>query len=252
MGLVYLLVPLLWLVALSAGADARVWLSLPVFAFGGALIGSVHGNYLAPIRGTPIRALVSATVVWSGVSGIMLVSKNRQAFAACILVAAASAALQSTRSMREGANAGNRRFELPTLRLSLPLFAAYLALAALWPLDGADLQWRSGLGFFPAGTMPIAVNVYRALEHIAAFTLVGYVIAEVRGRANRPYGEMIGHVALWGSGVALLLEGARGIHPLYGASALLFVLASCASVFGGWMYYLQRDHVRALASANVD
>jgi hypothetical protein len=99
--------------------------------------------------------------------------------------------------------------------------------------------------------MSVDVNVYRALEHIAAFTLVGYVIAEVRGRADRPYGNMVRHVAAWGSGLALLLECARGLHPRYGASLLLWALAAAASIFGGWMYYLQRDHVRALASVQT-
>jgi hypothetical protein len=102
------------------------------------------------------------------------------------------------------------------------------------------------LHFFPAGSIQHGVDVYRALEHIAAFTLVGYVIAEVRGRAERPYREMVPQIALWGAGLALLLEVARGFHPMYGASALLWMVTSLAALFGGWMYYLQRDHVRAL------
>lgn len=249
MGLVYLLVPLLWLVGLGAGEGGRIWLSLPVCAFGGAILGAVHGGYLAPLRGTSIRALMLAASAWAGVAGIMIMRRNLVAFGACAAIVVCTALLQSWRASQLHRLNRNRRFELPTLRMVLPLFAAYLALAALWPLDGADLLWRAGVHFFPAGTMPVDIDVYRALEHIAAFTLVGYVIAEVRGRADRPYGDMVQHVAAWGTGLALLLEFTRGLHPMYGASVLLCGAASAASIFGGWMYYLQRDHVRALAAA---
>ncbi len=51
-----------------------------------------------------------------------------------------------------------------------------------------------------------------------------------------------------GSGLLLgaLLEVARGWHAQFGASLLLGLFAVAASVFGGWMYHLQRDYVRAL------
>jgi hypothetical protein len=195
-----------------------------------------------------MNALIAATAVWSAVSGVMLLRRNAAVFVTCALIAVASAVLQSRLATNVRESGGNRRFELPTLRVALPFFAAYLALASLWPLDGADLLWRAGLQFFPAGTMPIDLDVYLALEHIAAFTLVGYVIAEVHGRADRAYREMVLLVVAWGTGLALLLEVTRGLHPQYGASGLLFLLSAVATVFGGWMYHLQRDHVRALAA----
>lgn len=251
MGLLYLLIPLLWLIGLGSGDGSRLWLAVPVCAFAGAILGAVHGGYLAPLRGTSTRMLLVAATGWTAVAGIMLMRKSLVAFGVCVVVALSTAWLQSRRSAQLYKVERNRRFELPTLRVALPLYAAYLALASLWPLDGADLLWRAGLHFFPAGRMPVDLDVYRALEYIAAFTLVGYVIAEVHGRADRPYADMVHQVALWGGGLALLLEIARGLHPMYGASVLLWVLASTASVFGGWMYYLQRDHIRALSASPV-
>ena len=86
--------------------------------------------------------------------------------------------LQSSRAFAGQHDGRNRRFELPTLRIVLPVFASYLALSALWPLNAADMTWRAGLHFFPAGSIAHGVDVYRALEHIAAFTLVGYAFSE--------------------------------------------------------------------------
>jgi VanZ family protein len=247
MGLVYLLVPLLWLVGLGADLPSRIWLALPIAVFGGAILGAVHGGYLMPLRGTSRHTLMVAASAWSAIAGVMIMRRDATVFAVCIVVTVVAALVQSHRAFRAQHDGNNRRFELPTLRAVLPIFTAYVALSALWPLDAADLTWRSALHFFPAGSIEHGLDVYRALEHIAAFTLVGYVIAEVRGRSERPYREMVPQIALWGAGLALLLEIARGFHPMYGASALLWIVTSLAALFGGWMYYLQRDHVRALA-----
>ncbi|WP_373064977.1 hypothetical protein, partial [Gemmatimonas sp.] len=42
------------------------------------------------------------------------------------------------------------------------------------------------------------------------------------------------------------LEVARGWYPDTGASVLLWLFTVVAALFGGWLYLLQRDHVRAL------
>jgi glycopeptide antibiotics resistance protein len=246
MGLVYLLVPLMWLVGLGADSTSRIWLALPVTVFGGAIIGAVHGGYLMPLRGTSRATLIAVTSAWAAIAGVMVMRKSTTVFVACIVIAVIAAFVQSVRAFSAQHEGRNRRFELPTLHVVLPVFAAYVALSALWPLNAADLTWRYDLHFFPAGSIAHGLDIYRALEHIAAFTLVGYVIAELSGRAERPYRDMAPRIALWGSGVALLLEVARGFHPMYGASGLLWVVTSLAALFGGWMYYLQRDHVRAL------
>ena len=52
----------------------------------------------------------------------------------------------------------------------------------------------------------------------------------------------------WSALLVGLLELARGWHAEYGTSALMALLAMSSSVFGGWLYHLQRDHVRALWS----
>jgi hypothetical protein len=90
--------------------------------------------------------------------------------------------------------------------------------------------------------------VFIALEHIAAFTLVGYIIAEFHGRRQRSDGNVMWRVLAWSGGLSLLLEVARGLHPAYGASALMLALTIAAAAFGGWLYQLQRDLIVALVT----
>ena len=250
MGLVYLLVPLVWLIGLGGDTNSRLLLALPVCAFAGSLLGAVHGGYLLPLRRTSRALLVAASVGFATAAGILVAKKSVAVFAAMIAVTIVASILQSHVVVRR-ITSENRRFELPSLRASLPLFAAYVALSTLWPLDGADMVWRSGVRLFPAERMAHGLDIYRALEQVAAFTLVGYICAELRGRSDRSFTQMFASIAAWGLGLAALLEATRGFHAMYGASLLMWFAASAATLFGGWMYCLQRDHVRALGAQDA-
>lgn len=252
MGLVYLLVPLAWLAGLASPDGERTWMLLGLAIVAGGVLGTVHAAYIAPVRRTSRFWLLLGAVAWCIVAFIPGGMRTPSLVLAGAGVCAGVAWLRSVSTERARTRAGadaNRRFELPTVRLVLPFFAAYLALSSLWPLDAAVPAWYAGFALLPPGIDGSREHIYVALEHVAAFTLVGYVIAEFHGRALRPYRGMVARVALWGGGLSLLLEATRGWHPLYGASASMLLLTVAASVFGGWLYHLQRDHVRALAAA---
>ncbi len=251
MGLVYLLVPLAWLAGLASPDGNRTWMLLGLAIVAGGVLGTVHAAYIAPVRRTPRAWLLLGAVAWCAIAFIPGGIRTPSVVIAGAGVCAGVAWLRSMSTERARARAGadaNRRFELPTVRLVLPFFAAYLALSSLWPLDAAVPVWYAGFALLPPGIDGSREHIYMALEHVAAFTLVGYVIAEFHGRALLPYRGMIARVALWGGGLSLLLEATRGWHPLYGASASMLLFTVAASVFGGWLYHLQRDHVRALAA----
>ena len=246
MGLVYLLVPLMWLAGLSSGGGSRAWLVLPIAAFAGGVLGTVHAAYLAPVRGVGRPWLLLSALLWFAVA--MLPGRIRDPN--ILLVGAALtvgvAWMRSIATGRLRAQEGNRRFEQTTLRLVLPLFAAYLALSSLWPLNGADDAFRASVAFAGAGEVLTTTRVFLSLEHVAAFTLVGYIVAEFHGRELVHFRDIVARVVAWGGGVSLLLELTRGWHPQYGASVLMFLFTCTASAFGGLLYQLQRDHVRAL------
>ena len=140
-----------------------------------------------------------------------------------------------------------RRFELPTLRLIMPLFVLYLALSSLWPLTGFTSAFTGMLALrFDSTAADAFATMYFLLEHIGAFTLVGYLTAEYRGRDTEGFAPTVPRVLIIALLLALGIQLARGFHPALGASLTLFLLSPMAAVFGGYVYVLQRAHVRAL------
>ena len=246
MALLYLLVPLCWLIGLASAGAARAWLVLPIAVFGGGILGTIYGAYLAPRRRIDRVWLLPAALLWFTVALLPATLGDRGLLIAAASLTVATAWLRSIATDRFRTEYVNKRFELPTLRHVLPLFAAYLALSSLWPLDAATFTWRGSLMLLPRGTPLTNHLIYVMLEHIAAFTLVGFVIAEFYGRDRQRFREIAARVVGWGGGVSLLLEATRGWHPDYGASLLMLVFTIAASTFGGWLYLLQRDHVKAL------
>lgn len=247
MGLVYLLIPLLWLCGLSSAGTERAWLLIPMAAFGGTIIGAVHGAYLEPEQRIGAPGLIVASGIWFLIASIPGGRHQPMVIVAGMAVAIGSAWIRSAVTTRERMRQGAHRFELPTLRVAMPMFAIYLGLSALWPIVDASGTWHSGFEFFPALKGDISQQlVFQALEYTAAFTVAGYIIAEFHGRTSASYREVLWLVLRWGGALAVMLELARGWHAELGASVLMAALAIAASVFGGWLYHLQRDHVRAL------
>jgi hypothetical protein len=138
------------------------------------------------------------------------------------------------------------RFEAPTLRVVLPLFLVYLVAASLWPLAGWQERWTAGVALFPAGSTSLAPALFRAIERVAAFTLAGYLVAEMAGRRADTLRAVAPAVLGVVGTLVVLTEGARGFLAGTGASAGLAGLLLVAALFGARLYQLQRDHVRAL------
>lgn len=245
MGVVYLLVPLAWLLGLGSDGDERRALLLLLAVIAGAILGTVHGAYVAPSGRKPQRWLLTFPVAWVLVS-VVPGARGAWDIVAAALGVAVAAAVWRDAAMQRATDISPRRFELPTLRLVLPIFAAYLALASLWPLTDATLSWRATMALALPDVALSQPMVYRVLEHIAAFALVGYLGAEFHGRDRRRMRQVLPRVLAFSVSASALLEGARGFHSTYGASALLFALTQAAAVFGVYVYVLQRAHVRAL------
>jgi glycopeptide antibiotics resistance protein len=246
MGLVYQLIPLCWLIGLGSEGGTRRIFVLPIAACAGAILGTVHAAYLAPERHQSRRWLVAMALGWVIVAVVPGALGDLDLICAGALLTVGIALARSITIRRGLSTEANRRFELPTLRLVLPLFAVYVALSALWPLSAPTPAWQWGVALTPLQIEPTQSGMYRLLEHVAAFTLIGYMIAEVHGRDARALRDAAPRVAWWAGGISLALQVARGWHPDAGASALLWLFTVASALFGGWMYLLQRDHVRAL------
>ena len=251
-GLVLLLIPLLWVHALSSEGSPRAWLLLLVAAFGGMLLGAVHGGYLHRTGRLPRAGLLGITGLGFLVAAVPGARSHSGLLVAGAALAVGTAWLRSISAARARDRDGAQRVELRSVRFALPLFAAFFCLSSLWPLDAFGPAWRFAWSLSPGRTDLSNAAILQIIEHLAAFTLIGYVTAEFHGRENAPYRAVVPRVLAVVAALAVLMEGARGFNGVIGASGVVGVLAAGAGLFGGRLYHLQRDQVRALRQAGAD
>jgi hypothetical protein len=88
--------------------------------------------------------------------------------------------------------------------------------------------------------------LYPRLEYLAAFTVLGYLISEWRGRLELSLAQDLPHLFVFTSCVAVTLEILSGFQSGRGASLVRLILAVAGALFGGTIYHLSRAHVRFL------
>jgi ABC-type Fe3+-siderophore transport system permease subunit len=145
-----------------------------------------------------------------------------------------------------GTGEGERRFELLTLRRVGPLYAVYVILLLLWPWPWTPQPWRASVGFAEVANRPGVIPTLRILEGIAAFTLLGYMLAELRGRRDEPLRQTLQWLlacSILGAGA---IELVRGFHPRHVASLAHCLVLTGASLYGGVIYRLQLATVQRL------
>ena len=250
MGLVYLLVPLLWINALSSGPERARMILAPLLAlFGAWLLGGMQRHYFAPTQGTPPYRTAAYAALWFVAGAFPAFATAPQVVVAGTL-AAALACWWRGREAR-GEPPGNRRFEVALLRSAAPIYAAYCALVVLLPLRSGVASWSLHAGFSEAMTQQR--EILRLLEVVAASTLAGYMVAEFRGRDLARYLDAVPRLLGWVIAVACLLEALWGFRAGHGASIARGAVVVAAGLYGGWLYYLQRAHVvRLLAQPAPD
>ena len=242
MGLLYLLVPLLWVNRLTDD-DASRWLLTGLIGICGAIVLSdTFQQWWGPpgIRSVGRVALAAATWFFVGI-GPSLLSQPIEGFAALSGIAFLTAALATIPKP-----SADHRFERTTLLRLLPVFALYLMLAALWPPLRPISAWHAIFGLTDQIVLEdVSIN-FRLLEYLAAFTVLGYISAEWRGRSELSWRRDLKRLLLVGIGSALILELLVGFQAGPGASLLRPMIAVCGAFFGGAIYHLQRDYVRSL------
>ena len=244
--LVYLLVPLLWLDGMAAGRDAGRLVLAPLLGLaGGVVIAAIWRHHLRGVAGLTPAGVAALAGLWYAIGAFPGLAGRPAMLLAGVVVIALLVRLESGRPL---AATPERRFELPTLRRVWPLLGGYLALSALWPVPWTAAAWHGGWGLMDLRDTPGLVPMLRALEYLAAFTLLGYSIAEARGRRTEPPARLAAWVAALCLAAAALLEGLRGFHPAHGASGLALLLAAGAGLYGGLIYRRQLAVVRALVA----
>ena len=251
-GLVYLLVPLLWLGSAAVGGEAARLLSpLLLGLFGASLLASMQRHHFGPAGLLSPQGMARIAVGWFGIGllpALLLLGVP-------LMLVAVGAALLFFFVVRQASQpipaGSDRRFELRALRAAAGFYMGYLLLIALLPLHGEAVRgFQLGLAA-DAGQMS-KTEIIRLLETMTAFTVLGYMLAELRGRLEQSFRHAAGWVLLVSALVAGMTELLRGWGPAAdGTSALRFILALAAGLYGGWLYHLQRDQIRELLAAEA-
>jgi hypothetical protein len=247
-GLVYLLVPLLWLTGLAGGGDGdQRWLAALIGLTGAIALAAIDRHLLAP-RGTPRWAMPLAAGLWFGVG--LLPGWYAHLGTIAVGIAAIAGLTGLLAALLVSAEPAGRRYELPAVRRAGTALALFVGAVAVWPVTGLVRSWSGGFGLgwgHDAAELPML----RFLELVAAVTVAGYAVAEARGRTVESAARSRRVIWLVGALQGLAIAGIRGFHPAYGASVLEVIVLAGATRFGALVYWRQRAFVRALLGRTV-
>jgi len=242
MGLLYLLVPLLWVNRLITDDISR-WLLTGLIGLCGAIVLSdTFQQWWGPPSFRSLGRVAIAATTWFFVGmGPSLIAQPALGFISLIGIAILTAALAAIPRPTT-----DHRFERATLIRLIPIFIIYLFFSALWPPFQPILPWHGTFGLTDHPVLDDVTINFRLLEHLAAFTVLGYISAEWRGRAELSWRRDLPRLLIIATISALNLEALIGFQSGSGASLLRAIIAICGALFGGAIYHLQRDHVRFL------
>jgi hypothetical protein len=245
-GLLYLLVPQLWLSSVGMIEDAgRSVTTLLLGCAGSLVLVALHRHRWRTGLRLAAQVVPPLALVWFMVGVLPAASAAPRAFVAL----AALVVGLTWWLVRGAAGPDDQRFEVGTLQRFLPVFALYLIVASLWPPFRAVTPWHGALGFANRLNGAGVVDLLILLEQVGGFTLLGYAAAEWRGRRELSLVDdlplVVGSAALF----AVSLEIAQGWLAGPGASLTRAALATAGTAYGVAVYHLARQHVRALRAS---
>jgi glycopeptide antibiotics resistance protein len=245
MNLVYLLIPLMWLNGLSTGGEAeRLWLLLLLGLSGTGVLGSVS---IHRFRNT--KALFSAKLSFFAMSWFLIATLPvliRFPIQIGVMTLSVGVAALIIKGISKEDKSNGRRFELPILKRILTLFGLYLLLLAIWPTTLQTGDWHLNTHFQELAFNDRIVFTFRFIEFVAAFTLLGYMIAEMRGRKNESAEKTLGWTLFIAVAAAIFIEVLKTYPALNGINILAVIIIIAASLYGAVIYRLQLSAIERL------
>src|SRR5690606_16100469 len=178
-GLLYLLLPLLWVSSLAVDDQPLRLLGVGALGLLGArLLGTMQRYHFGPAGalGTRGVGLLAGGYV---LLGAFPAAPAHLPFVAALAGVAACAAIRD--AVHGPQPLVERRFEAVALQRAAPLLAGYLMLLVCVPLLYGTSEWNAGFGI-PAVLLPSRIELMRLLETSVALTCAGYALAEAHGR----------------------------------------------------------------------
>ncbi len=245
MNVVYLLVPLMWLTGLSAGEEAlRWWLMVLLGLFGGGVLFAVYFYRLKNDSGVGPNQLSGLAVAWVFIGALPMIT--RYPLRVIVFGAVLGAVSQLLARVLKAGAGTERRFELPTLKRLFPLYLIYLLLVAAWPTTISLNEWQVFIDFQALTSGERIVFTFRFIELIAAFTLLGYMIAEMRGRKNESMEKTLCWTFFIAVGTAIFIEMIKTYPAINSINILPISIITAASIYGAVIYRLQLSAIRRL------
>jgi glycopeptide antibiotics resistance protein len=242
MGFIYLLIPLLWIDSLLLVRSSGRWPLMFLIGICGAVVFNDVYRHWLEAKGLP---LILYTALSTG--GWFLfgtgISFLRPFPSAWVTLAVVTFAILVTLIPRQ---VSDRRFERDTLRWLIPIFALYILLLALWPINRPLAEWHGIFGLTDRIQDTERQGLLTRIEYLVAFSILGYLAAEWHGRAELSMARDIPKLLAVTGGAALALEILVGFQSGMGASLVRFVLVTSAALYGGMIYHLMRAHIRYL------
>lgn len=257
-GLIYLLLPALWLTGLSAGEGLVATMLLPVLS-AAWIMASIHATYADPSgaggtaaggdgrllrlgSGAAVFLVVGLAPVLRTNASLLLPSALLFAMAVGVrLKAPATWTLGRTRS-----GGISRRFEGPTLRVALVPLIGFATVLTLGPISGPFTSWSGTWTLTHGAAMPSDSALFRVMAIVAAYTAIGYGIAALHGRRHESLSALLPRTLAWTLPMAATLEWLRGWGTTTSASATTLALTTSAALIGAVLYQLQLRHIQAL------
>ena len=240
-GLVYLLVPLLLVASLSAVSQhVRIVTLIPLGMVGARLLSSLQRHHFGPAGLASVRTMTVVAGAWMVIGSFpVLIAYPVSGLSLVVMVML----MTWHETSRPSFHASERRFEADALRSATPYIAVYFVAMVLFPLALGVAPWRWAIWLTGSGDN-LTQQQLRLLEPVASLTVLGYLLAEARGRLELPFRQIIRRVSVECGLVALAIEISRGFQRETGASVSQFVLMLAASTLGAAIYHHQREHVQ--------
>jgi glycopeptide antibiotics resistance protein len=242
MNLVYLLIPLLWISSLAIGDETlRVILPALLGVFGSFLMLSVHCHGFKPEDRLSSDKFSALVLAWFFIAALPALLKYPFyiLFIGIVIGITTRIPLQFPIPQKKE----SRRYELQTLKTLLPVYAAYLILLLLLP-GTPDID-NLHAGYLAGGKSRFEL-IFRVLENLAAFPLLGYMTAEMRGRKH----ETPAHAAWWVLGISATISVVAHLirsHFVFSVNMVVeTALFTAAALYGAYIYRKQLEAIRGL------
>jgi len=248
-GVFYLLVPVFGLNSrLTQLEPDRIWLALCLGIVGGIVLATIAHHRLVPSRPWTWLHVLIFVALWFIVSmSPAFFYSPRPSIVRCVFVLGMTLGVVYLAQKIRGPSYGqSRRFEEKCLRRVLPVYLLYLLGSALSPWQRLTLPWHWRRWFDHLSWKYEAVpldGVFLLVEAGTSFTLLGFMIAGLRGRIRETRLRMFVAVICYTGLVVVTLEVLRGFHPFHFASVARGGLTLGAAILGAYLYRMHQRTV---------